>query len=79
MAKPETKFSAYGITQDDDPVSLALRGLIDYASEQDKQIAMLWQALEKLAAVSAAGQDCMPEAAAKNAYSEIVKLNKLID
>jgi hypothetical protein len=40
---------------------------------------MLWQALEKLAAVSAAGQDCLPEEAAKNAYSEIVKLNKLID
>jgi serine O-acetyltransferase len=79
VAKPEPKFSAYGITQDDDPISQALRGLIDYASEQDKQIAMLWQALEKLAAVSAAGQDCLPEEAAKNAYSEIVKLNKLID
>ena len=79
VTKPETKFSAYGITQDDDPISQALRGLIDYAAEQDKQIAMLWQALEKLAAVSAAGQDCLPEEAAKNAYSEIVKLNKLID
>jgi len=79
VAKPEPKFSAYGITQDDDPVSLALRGLIDYASEQDKQIAMLWQALEKLSAGSAAGQDCLPEEAAKNAYSEIAKLNKLID
>jgi len=79
VAKPEPKFSAYGITQDDDPISQALRGLVDYASEQDKQIAMLWQALEKLAAVSAAGPDCLPEEAAKNAYSEIVKLNKLID
>jgi serine O-acetyltransferase len=79
VTKPEPKFSAYGITQDDDPISQALRGLIDYAAEQDKQIAMLWQALEKLAAVSAAGQDCLPEEAAKNAYSEIVKLNKLID
>ena len=79
VAKPETKFSAYGITQDDDPVSLALRGLIDYAAEQDKQIAMLWQALEKLAALSVAGQDCLPEEAAKNAYMEIAKLNKLIE
>jgi len=40
---------------------------------------MLWQALEKLAAMSTAGKDCLPEEAAKNAYSEIAKLNKLID
>ena len=30
-------FSAYGITQDDDPVSQALRGLIDNASGQEQQ------------------------------------------
>ena len=79
VAKPKPTFSAYGITQDDDPVSQALRGLIDYAAEQDKQIALLWQALEKLAAQSSNGNDCMPEDAAKNAHLEIEKLNKLID
>jgi len=79
LATPAPKFSAYGITQDDDPVSQALRGLIDFTVEQDKQIAMLWQALEKLAASSASGQNCMPEEAAKNAHLEIGKLNKLIE
>ena len=79
LATPAPKFSAYGITQDDDPVSQTLRGLIDYAGEQDKQIAMLWQALEKLAASSAGGQNCMPEEAAKFAHLEIGKLNKLIE
>ena len=72
-------FSAYGVTQNDDPLSQAMRGLIDYAAEQDKQIALLWQALEKLAAQSSNGNDCMPEDAAKNAHLEIEKLNKLID
>ncbi|NDC61013.1 MAG: serine O-acetyltransferase [Betaproteobacteria bacterium] len=79
VAKPKPTFSAYGITQEDDPVSQALRQLIDYTVEQDKQIAMLWQALEKLAGQMANGTDCLPEDAAKNAHLEIEKLNKLID
>ena len=41
-------FSAYGVTQSDDPVSLAMRGLIDSAASQDQQIALLWQALETM-------------------------------
>src|SRR5665811_1041862 len=41
-------FSAYGVTQNDDPLSQALRGLIDNAAGQEHQIAMLWQAIEKL-------------------------------
>lgn len=40
-------FSAYGVTQGDDPVAVAMRGLIDNATEQERQIAMLWQALER--------------------------------
>jgi serine O-acetyltransferase len=40
------KFTAYGITQDDDPLSQAMRGLIDNASSQEHQIALLWQAIE---------------------------------
>ena len=42
-------FSAYGVTQGDDPVSQAMRGLIDHASTHEHQIALLWQAIEKLA------------------------------
>ena len=43
-------FSAYGVTQNDDPLSQALRGLIDNAYTQDQQIALLWQAIERLSA-----------------------------
>ena len=43
-------FSAYGITQNDDPLSQAMKGLIDNASSQEHQIALLWQAIEKLSA-----------------------------
>ena len=43
-------FSAYGVTQNDDPMSQALRGLIDNASSHEQQIELLWQAVEKLSA-----------------------------
>ena len=79
VAKPKPTFSAYGITQDDDPVSQALRGLIDYTVEQDKQIALLWQALAKLASAGPNAEDLLPKEAAKFAHLEIEKLNKLID
>lgn len=72
-------FSAYGVTQNDDPLSQAMRGLIDHAASQDKQIEMLWQALEKATAGSALAPDSAPKEAAKNAHLEIEKLNKLID
>ena len=41
-------FSAYGVTQSDDPLSLAMRGLIDHAAAQDCQITVLWQVVNKL-------------------------------
>jgi serine O-acetyltransferase len=41
-------FSAYGLTQGDDPVAQALKGLIDHAGSHEQQIALLWQAIEKL-------------------------------
>jgi serine O-acetyltransferase len=44
------KFAAYGITLDDDPLSVALRGLAEHASSQEEQIARLWQALERVSA-----------------------------
>jgi serine O-acetyltransferase len=42
-------FSAYGVTEGDDPLSQALKGLIDHASGHEHQIALLWHAIEKLA------------------------------
>ena len=71
------KFTAYGITQDDDPVSQALRGLIDSAAGQDHQIALLWKAIETLSA-SRAGSDCMPQDAARKECFEAEKLNQLV-
>ena len=73
----EPQFSAYGITQEDDPVSQTLRGLIDSASGQDHQIALLWQAIEQLSARGAMG-DCVPSDASRKECFEAEKLNQLI-
>ncbi len=70
-------FSAYGVTQNDDPLSQAMRGLIDNASAQDHQIALLWQAIEKLSASRPTG-DCVPGDAARSECFEADKLNQLI-
>ena len=77
VAGMEPKFSAYGITQDDDPVSLALRGLVDSASSQDHQIALLWKAVEQLS-VKLAESDCVPKDASRKECFEAEKLNQLI-
>ena len=71
-------FSAYGVTQGDDPVAQAMKGLIDHASGHEHQIAMLWAAVEKLSQRSATA-DCVPddaqtsEAFDAKALSELVK------
>ena len=81
VAPADPKFSAYGITHDDDPVSQALRGLIDSASGQEHQIAMLWRAIETLSdGRSAAGKnvDCVPKDAARTECFEAEKLNQLV-
>ena len=70
-------FAAYGITLEDDPVSLAMKGLIDNASTQEQQIALLWQAIEKLSN-SAAAKDCMPPDAALTCTFESDKLTQLM-
>ena len=76
-AAMDSRFSAYGITNDDDPMSQAMKGLIDTASAQDKQIALLWQAIEKLSASPQAG-DCVPlEAAIKECF-EAAKMTQLV-
>ena len=41
-------FSAYGVTQGDDPVAQAMRGLIDNVSGHEHQIALLWRALQRM-------------------------------
>ena len=73
------KFSAYGITLEDDPLGQAMKGLIDNASSHEHQIALLWQAIEKLSASSAAHRkDCVPVGAALQETFEAEKLNQLM-
>jgi serine O-acetyltransferase len=68
-------FSAYGVTQGDDPVSQAMRGLIDNASGNAHQIALLWAAIEKLSTVTS---DCVPKDAQKTEEFDAEKLNQLV-
>jgi len=54
-SKTKEYFSAYGITPNvDDPVSMALKGLIDASLEQETKIVALEQALAKLGNLSSA-------------------------
>lgn len=71
----QPKFNAYGITQEDDPVSQALRGLIDNATSQEQQIALLWKALEE---VCARQQLQVPGEAQKTGSFEAERLNQLV-
>ncbi|CAB5714506.1 Serine acetyltransferase [Delftia tsuruhatensis] len=52
-------FTAYGITQEVDPVAQAMRSLSEGASAHEQQIALLWEAIAKLSAGSKVG-DCVP-------------------
>ncbi len=70
-------FSAYGVTQNDDPLSQAMRGLIDNAASQEHQIALLWQAIEKLVAGNQE-DNCVPGDAARDEHFEADKLSELV-
>jgi len=72
-------FSAYGVTQNDDPVSQAMRGLIDNAALQGHQVALLWQAIEQLSKTQTAlTRDCVPQDAARHDSFEADKFTALI-
>ena len=73
-------FSAYGVTQGDDPVSQAMKGLIDNASTQEHQITMLWQAIEKLSAGARElpRADCVPRDAHTTETFDAERLNQLV-
>ncbi|MCM2341731.1 serine O-acetyltransferase [Rhodoferax sp.] len=70
-------FSAYGVTQNDDPLSQAMRGLIDNAATQEHQISMLWQALEKLSS-QRNESTVVPDDAAVQEHFQADKLNQLV-
>ena len=73
-------FSAYGLTQGDDPVAQAMKGLIDNASGHEHQIALLWQAIEKLSARSRElpTADCVPEDAQTGEHFDAERLSRLV-
>jgi serine O-acetyltransferase len=73
-------FSAYGVTQGDDPVSQAMKGLIDNASGHEHQIALLWQAIEKLSSRSRElpSEDCVPGEAHTTETFDAERLNRLV-
>jgi serine O-acetyltransferase len=73
-------FSAYGVTQGDDPVSLAMKGLIDSTASQEHQIALLWQAIEKLSAGARElpGAPCVPQDAHTTEQFDAERLNRLV-
>ena len=73
-------FSAYGLTQGDDPISLAMKGLIDSTASQEHQIALLWQAIEKLSARARElpGATCVPQDARTTEQFDAEGLNRLV-
>ena len=73
-------FSAYGITQGDDPMAHAMKGLIDNASGHEHQIALLWQAIEKLSARSRElpTPDCVPQDAQTTEQFDANRFNQLM-
>jgi len=70
-------FSAYGVTQNDDPLSQAMRGLIDSAALQEHQIAMIWKAIGQLNCPRQ-GDSIVPADAAQQEHFEADKLNQLV-
>ena len=72
-------FSAYGVTQSDDPVAQAMKGLIDNAAGHEHQIALLWQAVCKLSAASAQPVgDCVPVDAQQSERFDAAELSRLV-
>jgi serine O-acetyltransferase len=72
--------SDYGVTQGDDPVAQAMKGLIDNASGHEHQIALLWHAIEKLSQRSRElpGTDCVPDDAHTTEQFDAERLNRLV-
>jgi serine O-acetyltransferase len=72
-------FSAYGITQGDDPVAQAMKGLIDNAATQEHQITLLWEAIETLSARPGehTPADCVPPDAQTTDQFDAAALSQL--
>ncbi|TAL24240.1 MAG: serine O-acetyltransferase [Aquabacterium sp.] len=73
-------FSSYGLTDGDDPLSQALRGLVDGAASQEHQIALLWQTMQQLAKIQAERGPCpeMPSDAHTTEQFDAEGMNRLV-
>jgi len=80
QAAAKMGFSAYGVTQGDDPVAQAMKGLIDNAAGHEHQIALLWQAIEKLSsgARELPHDACVPQDAHTTERFDAEGLNRLV-
>jgi serine O-acetyltransferase len=80
QAAAKMGFSAYGVTLGEDPVAQAMKGLIDNASGHEHQIALLWQAIEKLSARSRELPlgDCVPQEAQTEERFDAERLARLV-
>ncbi|MFN3417210.1 MAG: serine O-acetyltransferase [Caldimonas sp.] len=76
QAAAKMGFSAYGVTQSDDPISQAIRGLVDNAASHEHQIALLWQAIEKLS--NSRRPECVPSDAHTTEQFDAESLNQLV-
>ncbi|MES2939105.1 MAG: serine O-acetyltransferase [Pseudomonadota bacterium] len=76
QAAGQVNFSAYGITEQDDPLTQAMKSLIGSAASQEHQIAMLWQAIEKLSRERES--DCVPRDAHTKEDFQADKLTQLV-
>jgi serine O-acetyltransferase len=73
-------FSAYGVTQGDDPVAIAMKGLSDHAAGHEHQIALLWQAIEALSRGRGEGEasDCLPVDAQRAEHFDAERLSQMV-
>ena len=80
VAAARMGFSAYGVTAGDDPVAQAMKGLIDNAASHEHQIALLWQAVEKIAAQTREQptEGCVPQDAQTTEQFDAEQLNRLV-
>jgi len=69
---PAAPFTAYGVTQEEDPVNLLIRRLSEGAAAHEQQIALLWQALAKLSA------DCLPKENQRPQAFEKEKIDEIL-
>jgi serine O-acetyltransferase len=73
-------FSAYGVTQGDDPVSVAMKGLIDSTAGHEHQIALLWQAIEKLSLAPSGPtrEPCVPQDAQVDERFDAERFSRMV-